>query len=275
MAPALTQRRADVRRVAAVRHRDEQRRAVEGAVRHRDEFGERRAARAGFALQPETRTLHISTSVTIASAAARETTNTGSAGRMVGALDERQPRDDLRRGVEFERGPPGAAARGGEAGTRPRSPFDSDTASTTPAAPMCGTNGTVKPKWKRALSRIAASPAERSACTRERRLHIGEGRDDDAPDALGGVERQDARDGARPAAASCRPRAPAGTPSRIPGVFLTAISRSMISPRSISRRCIASSMRSISLRRSARRAGVCWACLVMALDRRAAFASMR
>ena len=27
---------------------------------------------------------------------------------------------------------------------------------------------------------------------RERRLHIGEGRDDDAPDALGGVERQDA-----------------------------------------------------------------------------------
>ena len=27
---------------------------------------------------------------------------------------------------------------------------------------------------------------------RERRLHVGEGRDDDPPDALGGVERQDA-----------------------------------------------------------------------------------
>ena len=30
---------------------------------------------------------------------------------------------------------------------------------------MCGTNGTVKPKWNRAESRISASPAERSACT--------------------------------------------------------------------------------------------------------------
>ena len=39
------------------------------------------------------------------------------------------------------------------------------TASTTLAAPICGTNGTVKPKWKRAESRISASPAERSACT--------------------------------------------------------------------------------------------------------------
>jgi len=52
-----------------------------------------------------------------------------------------------------------------KAGTRPRSPLDSDTAATTLAAPAWGTNGTVKPKWKRAESRINASPADRSACT--------------------------------------------------------------------------------------------------------------
>jgi hypothetical protein len=50
-----------------------------------------------------------------------------------------------------------------KAGTSPRSPFEPETAATTLAAPMCGTNGTVKPKWKRAESRIAASPADRSA----------------------------------------------------------------------------------------------------------------
>ena len=52
-----------------------------------------------------------------------------------------------------------------KAGTSPRSPLESETAATTLAAPICGTNGTVKPKWKRAESRIAASPADRSACT--------------------------------------------------------------------------------------------------------------
>ena len=51
------------------------------------------------------------------------------------------------------------------AGTRPISPREAATAATTPLAPMCVTNGTVKPKWKRALSRIAASPADKSACT--------------------------------------------------------------------------------------------------------------
>ena len=52
---------------------------------------------------------------------------------------------------------------------------------------------------------------------RERRLHIGEGRDDDAPDALDGVERQDAAMALAPGGASCRLRAPDGTPSRPPG----------------------------------------------------------
>ena len=51
------------------------------------------------------------------------------------------------------------------AGTSPISPREAAIAATTPPAPRWSTNGTVKPKWKRALSRIAASPAERSACT--------------------------------------------------------------------------------------------------------------
>ena len=34
---------------------------------------------------------------------------------------------------------------------------------TTVSGPGCGTSGTVKPKWKRAESRIRASPAEKSA----------------------------------------------------------------------------------------------------------------
>ena len=37
-------------------------------------------------------------------------------------------------------------------------------ASTAASALKCGTNGTVKPKWKRAESRIAESPSDRSAC---------------------------------------------------------------------------------------------------------------
>src|SRR4029077_655365 len=59
-------------------------------------------------------------------------------------------------------GPAPAVAK---AGTSPRSPLDPDTAATTLDAPACGTNGTVKPKWKRGESRIMASPADRSACT--------------------------------------------------------------------------------------------------------------
>ena len=35
----------------------------------------------------------------------------------------------------------------------PRSPFEAETAATTLAEPMCGMNGTVKPKWKRSEER--------------------------------------------------------------------------------------------------------------------------
>ena len=48
----------------------------------------------------------------------------------------------------------------------------------------------MKPKWKRAESRIAASPPRHVDMDAVGRLDIGESRDDDAPDALDGVERQ-------------------------------------------------------------------------------------
>ena len=155
------------------------------------------------------------------------------AGRMVGALHERQPGDDLGRARRI-RAPStrGRRRRPASAGTRPRSPFDSETASTTPAAPICGTKGTVKPKWKRAESRISRVARREIGMHRERRLHIGEGGDDDPPDAFGGVERQDAVMALRPGGASSPPRAPGGRRSRISCASLTAISRSMISPRS-------------------------------------------
>src|SRR6185312_16531745 len=49
--------------------------------------------------------------------------------------------------------------------TSARSPFELATASTAAGALKCDTNGTVKPKWKRAESRIADSPSDRSACS--------------------------------------------------------------------------------------------------------------
>ena len=95
--------------------------------------------------------------------------------------------------LEFQRrvhqGPAPAVAK---AGTSPRSPFDAVTAWTTLAAPMCGTNGAVKPKWKRADSRISASPADRSACTANGACTKVKAPDDNAPDAFGGVEREGA-----------------------------------------------------------------------------------
>src|SRR5215208_274973 len=101
---------------------------------------------AAAAFQPATRTLHTSTSVTIASAATRETTKTGSAAgwsarstngnraMIFGAASNSSA---------FHQELPPVTAN---AGTSPRSPLDSDTASTTLDAPICGTNGTVNPK---------------------------------------------------------------------------------------------------------------------------------
>src|SRR5580700_10614208 len=117
------------------------------------------------AFQPDTRTLQTSVSVTMASAATRETTNTGMAAGWLGRSTNGS------RAMIFGAASNSSAAHHGpapavaNAGTNPRSPLDSETAATTLDAPACGTNGTVKPKWNRAESRIMASPADRSACT--------------------------------------------------------------------------------------------------------------
>jgi hypothetical protein len=82
----------------------------------------------------------------MASAAARDTTNTlsgagwsarsmnGSRAMIFGALSNSS--------AVHQALPPPVA----KAGTSPRSPLEAETAATTLAAPMCGTNGTVKPK---------------------------------------------------------------------------------------------------------------------------------
>src|SRR5712691_9336111 len=60
-------------------------------------------------LQPATRTLHTFTSLTMASAAARETTKTGTPAGW-SARSTKGSRDDLRRRIELERAPPRAGA---------------------------------------------------------------------------------------------------------------------------------------------------------------------
>ena len=83
------------------------------------------------------------------------------------------------------------------------------------------------------------------------RLDIGEGRDDDPPDALDRVERQRPRwrsTIARIIEASRAGRNAEPPPWRV----LIVDQRSMMRPRSISSACIAASIRSISTRRSAR-----------------------
>ena len=65
---------------------------------------------------------------------------------MIRAFYERQARDDLGRGIELQRAPPGAGSCDVEGGHEAEISREADTAATTPAAPMWGTNGTVKPK---------------------------------------------------------------------------------------------------------------------------------
>ena len=128
----------------------------------------------------------------MASGAARETTNTGSAAGW-SARSTNGSRAMIfgaaSNSSALHQAPPPATAK---AGTRPRSPLDSDTASTTPAAPICGDERHREAEMEaRAVAHMGVAGGE-VGMHRERRLHIGEGRDDDAPDALGGVERQDA-----------------------------------------------------------------------------------
>ena len=150
------------------------------------------SACAAAALQPATRTLHISTSVTMASGAAREITNTGRAAGW-SARSTNGSRAMIFGAVSnssaLHQAPAPAVAK---AGTRPRSPFEfGDRRDHAGGAH-------VRHERHREAEMEARGVAHRGVAGRqvgmhrERRLHIGEGRDDDAPDALDGVERQDA-----------------------------------------------------------------------------------
>ena len=86
-------------------------------------------------------------------------------GRMVVALHEGQPGDDLGCALEFERVPPGAGMGRGEGRHEAQIASQFRHRGDDAGGAHMGMNGTVKPKWKRALSRIAASPADRSAWT--------------------------------------------------------------------------------------------------------------
>ena len=95
------------------------------------------SARAVSAFQPETRTLHISTSVTMALSATRETTNTGSAagwsarsrnGSRAMIFGAPSASSAIHHGVRLE-----------VAETSARSPFDFATASTAACALKCAT----------------------------------------------------------------------------------------------------------------------------------------
>src|ERR1700728_2562329 len=105
------------------------------------------------ALQPDTRMLQTSVSVTMASAATREITKTGRpAGWLARSTNGSRAMifGAVSNSSAVHHGPAPAVAK---AGTRPRSPVEAVTAWTTLAAPIWGTNGTVKPKWNRAESR--------------------------------------------------------------------------------------------------------------------------
>ncbi len=76
------------------------------------------------------------------------------------------------------------------AGTRPRSPFEAATAATTASASRCGLerHGEAEMEARGVAHRGVAGGEIRMHF--ERRLHIGEGRDQDAPDALHRIEGQ-------------------------------------------------------------------------------------
>ena len=143
---------------------------------------------------------------------------------MVRPLDERKPRDDLRRvgGARARstrrrcrrarrRHQPEIALRGGD-GCDHR------------AGAACAFSGTVKPKWKRAESRTSASLAGHVRVHRERRLHKVKV-EMMTRQMLSTVSSGRSRDGARPGGASSRPRARAGRRRPNSCVRLTSIRR--------------------------------------------------
>src|SRR5215208_8538584 len=111
---------------------------------------------------------------------------------MVRAIDEWQARDDLRRGVKLQRVPPGAAAGDRERGHEPEIAFGFRYRLDHARRPHMRHKRNGESEMKaRAVAHQRVTGRE-IGMNRERRLHISEGRDDNAPDALGGIEWQDA-----------------------------------------------------------------------------------
>jgi hypothetical protein len=109
---------------------------------------------------------------------------------MVGALDERQPGDDLRRAFGFQFEPPRLPARGGrhqcQIAFRLGDRFDSGHR----VEMRHEWHGEAEVKPRRIPHRGFAGGEV--GMDRERRLDVSESGDDDAPDAFHGVERQQA-----------------------------------------------------------------------------------
>ena len=108
---------------------------------------------------------------------------------MIGTLDERQPSDDLRRLGRAEIGPPGTA--------RVLDAHETEVAGPVGHRLDDGARALVRGERHReaemepgavAQARVAAGDVGVDGIGR---LHVGEGRDDDPPDPLDGVERQD------------------------------------------------------------------------------------
>src|SRR5581483_4987130 len=94
------------------------------------------------AVQPDTRMLQTSVSVTMASAEARDTTKTGNAAGWSARSTNGSRAMIFGAALNSSAVHHGPAPAVAKAGTSPRSPFDAETAATTFAAPACGTNGT-------------------------------------------------------------------------------------------------------------------------------------
>ncbi len=176
---------------AAVRDGNEQRRSIECAIRncdnlgHRCEFTPGRRAKAGEAQAPN---------LDFPDHGVRRRPRDhehGQSSWMIRALGERQSRNDFGCRIELERTPPGAVAcdveRGHECQVSFRVRHCRDRARSPHVRHKRDGEAEMKPR------RIAhhGFPGGKVGVHRERCLDIGEGRDDDAPDTLGGIERQD------------------------------------------------------------------------------------
>ena len=175
-----------------MRHRNQQGRAVEGAVRLGDHLGERgERARGGGAPARHPNAVDLDLGCDRVGRRMRDRKDR-QRGRMVRPLDERQPRDDLRRLVAFQRGPPGAGAR-----DRYRRHERQIALGGRDRCDRAG-GAHMRHERHREAEMEARGIAHRGFARSQigmhgiGRLHMREGRDDDAPDALDGVERQDA-----------------------------------------------------------------------------------